>query len=44
LRGHGDSDRAPDGDYGVDGMVQDLEDLIAQVGSKPVLVGASMGG
>jgi pimeloyl-ACP methyl ester carboxylesterase len=44
LRGHGDSDWAPDGDYGVDGMVEDLKDLITQVGGRPALVGASMGG
>ena len=53
ARGHGDSDWAPDGAYGQDIMVADLECVIAALGNKPgnqaacrrpVLVGASMGG
>jgi pimeloyl-ACP methyl ester carboxylesterase len=45
ARGHGDSDWAPDGLYGQDVMVQDLNCVIAALGqSRPVLVGASMGG
>jgi pimeloyl-ACP methyl ester carboxylesterase len=45
ARGHGDSDWASDGSYGQGVMVQDLQCLIAAVGSsRPVLVGASMGG
>ncbi|MEA3194707.1 MAG: hypothetical protein QOD26_3040 [Betaproteobacteria bacterium] len=45
ARGHGDSDWAPDGRYGVDSMVEDLECVIAALrGQCPVLVGASMGG
>jgi pimeloyl-ACP methyl ester carboxylesterase len=45
ARGHGDSDWAPDGDYGQDWMVQDLECVVAALGGRrPVLVGASMGG
>ena len=45
ARGHGDSDWAPDGLYGQDIMVQDLECVIAALGKpRPVLVGASMGG
>ena len=45
ARGHGDSDWAPDGSYGQDVMVQDLECVIAALGTqRPVLVGASMGG
>ena len=45
ARGHGDSDWAPDGSYGQDVMVQDLECVIAALGKpRPVLVGASMGG
>lgn len=44
LRGHGDSDWAPDGDYGMETMVSDLEAVLAHVGRRPVLVGASMGG
>ena len=45
ARGHGDSDWAPDGQYGQDLMVQDLECVVAAFGGRrPVLVGASMGG
>jgi pimeloyl-ACP methyl ester carboxylesterase len=45
ARGHGDSDWAPDGVYGQDIMVEDLLCLLHALGqSRPVLVGASMGG
>jgi non-heme chloroperoxidase len=45
ARGHGDSDWAPDGKYGQDAMVADLEELVTALGGRrPVLVGASMGG
>lgn len=45
ARGHGDSDWAPDGHYGQEIMVRDLECVIAALGQpRPVLVGASMGG
>lgn len=45
ARGHGDSDWAPDGVYGMDIMVEDLKCVIAALGgTRPVLVGASMGG
>ena len=45
ARGHGDSDWAPDGEYGQDVMVEDLQCVIAALGNRrPVLVGASMGG
>lgn len=45
ARGHGDSDWAPDGLYGQDVMVRDLECMVAALGKRrPVLVGASMGG
>lgn len=45
ARGHGDSDWAPDGDYGQDVMVEDLECVVAALGQRrAVLVGASMGG
>ncbi len=45
ARGHGDSDWAPDGVYGMDIMVEDLKCVINALGDKrPVLVGASMGG
>ena len=45
ARGHGDSDWAPDGQYGQNIMVQDLQQVVAALGNRrPVLVGASMGG
>lgn len=45
ARGHGDSDWAPDGSYGQDVMVRDLQCVVAALGHRrPVLVGASMGG
>lgn len=45
ARGHGDSDWAPDGSYSQDAMVKDLQHVLAAMGTtRPVLVGASMGG
>src|SRR5215207_4593175 len=45
ARGHGDSDWAADGVYGQDAMVEDLVQLVGELGDRrPVLVGASMGG
>ena len=44
ARGHGDSDWAVDGVYGQDVMVEDLRRVVAALGKRPVLVGASMGG
>jgi len=44
LRGHGESDWAPDRDYALDAQVQDVLALIRALPAKPVLVGASMGG
>jgi pimeloyl-ACP methyl ester carboxylesterase len=44
LRGHGESDRAPGGDYTVEGFVADLRDVLAQLPLRPFLVGASLGG
>jgi non-heme chloroperoxidase len=45
ARGHGDSDWAPDGLYGQDAMVRDLQCVLGALGQRrPVLVGASMGG
>lgn len=44
LRGHGDSDWSPDGDYSMDVRARDLMAVAAQ-GSEPfALVGASLGG
>jgi pimeloyl-ACP methyl ester carboxylesterase len=44
ARGHGESDWAPDGDYSLQGMTEDLRGVMATLGAPPVLVGASMGG
>jgi pimeloyl-ACP methyl ester carboxylesterase len=44
LRGHGDSDWAPDGSYRLDDFVKDLLDVVASIDRPPVLVGASLGG
>lgn len=44
LRGHGDSDRAPNGDYRYDRLIEDLAAIIRSVGRPAVLVGASVGG
>ena len=44
LRGHGDSDRAPDGDYRYDRLIEDVAAIGAQVGRPMVLAGASVGG
>ena len=44
LRGHGESDWSPDGDYGIEARADDLR-LVAAAGSRPfALVGASLGG
>lgn len=44
LRGHGDSDWSPDGDYSIEAMRQDVTDVVAVLGAPAVLVGASLGG
>lgn len=46
ARGHGDSDWAPDGDYDIFAMADDLVLAVGQLfdGARPVLVGASLGG
>lgn len=44
ARGHGDSDWAPDGDYGLDALIDDLAAWQQRLASLPVLVGASLGG
>jgi pimeloyl-ACP methyl ester carboxylesterase len=44
LRGHGESGWSPDGAYAADRFVADLRAVCAALGTKPVLVGASMGG
>jgi pimeloyl-ACP methyl ester carboxylesterase len=48
ARGHGESEWAHDGDYGVDALAADLllvrDQLVASTSTLPVLIGASMGG
>jgi len=44
LRGHGDSDWAPDADYSLDAYAADVAAVAGAVGRPVVLVGASLGG
>src|SRR5882724_13093958 len=44
LRGHGDSDWDPQGDYSMNAFVDDVLAVTAELGRPPVLVGASLGG
>jgi pimeloyl-ACP methyl ester carboxylesterase len=44
LRGHGESDWSPQGDYGIDAFADDVLALSRSLPSPPVLVGASLGG
>lgn len=44
LRGHGDSDWAADGQYGLEWFAADVREVIKQIGGEPILVGASLGG
>jgi len=44
LRGHGDSQWAPDGDYSIDGFARDVLSIAASFDRLPALVGASLGG
>lgn len=43
-RGHGDSGWAPNGDYSVTALVDDLAAVVNDLNEQPVVVGASMGG
>jgi pimeloyl-ACP methyl ester carboxylesterase len=43
LRGHGDSDWAPNGDYSLSGFSGDIIEIANRLG-RPVLIGASLGG
>lgn len=43
-RGHGDSDRAPDADYGVETLTGDVMHVLDAIGRPVNLIGASMGG
>lgn len=44
TRGHGDSDRAPGADYAVETLTADVLHVVAAIGRRVVVVGASMGG
>jgi pimeloyl-ACP methyl ester carboxylesterase len=44
LRGHGDSDWHPEGDYQALSIGEDLIDVVATLDEKPALIGASLGG
>ena len=44
LRGHGQSDWSPEGDYSLDGFAGDITAVAESLGRPPVLVGASLGG
>ena len=44
LRGHGESDWSPNGDYGLETFASDVKAICAAVEGPPVLVGASLGG
>lgn len=44
LRGHGESDYALDGDYCINSFTDDIESVIANLQTPPILGGASLGG
>jgi len=44
LRGHGESAWAKGGDYRLDCFAEDLRCVLGEMGGKPVIVGASLGG
>jgi pimeloyl-ACP methyl ester carboxylesterase len=44
MRGHGDSDWAPDGDYSVGALAGDLMRVLADVPQPRAIIGASLGG
>lgn len=44
ARGHGDSDRAPAGEYTINALTRDVLEVLGQIGRTVVLIGASMGG
>ena len=44
LRGHGESDWAPDGSYELSDYATDIAELLDLLAIRPVLVGASLGG
>lgn len=44
ARGHGDSDRAPGGQYSIRALARDVAAVLEQIGRPVVIIGASMGG
>ena len=44
LRGHGDSDWSPEGEYQNRRFAEDIADVVAELGGKPAMIGASLGG
>src|SRR5947199_8254216 len=40
LRGHGDSEWSPEGDYTLDGFLGDVQAVARSLGDRPVFVGA----
>ena len=44
MRGHGDSEWSDDGAYDLDVFAEDVRALVRELGDRPVLVGASLGG
>lgn len=44
ARGHGESEYDPEGDYTIGAFADDLRAVIKQVGGRPFLIGASLGG
>ncbi|WP_434587372.1 alpha/beta fold hydrolase [Streptomyces sp. A5-4] len=44
LRGHGTSEWSADGNYDLDQFAEDVRALVGELGNRPVLVGASLGG
>lgn len=44
MRGHGESEWCPEGDYTIDRFVDDVHGILADLSQPPVLVGASLGG
>jgi pimeloyl-ACP methyl ester carboxylesterase len=44
LRGHGDSEHVPDGDYRLEAFAGDIAEVARSFPAKPVIVGASLGG
>lgn len=44
ARGHGDSSWSESGSYNIEDLGNDLKEVIKQIGKRPAIVGASMGG